>query len=52
MGCDPTASVEVLRLVLPLARVPVPSVVLPSLNVTIPVAVDGVRVAVKVTNAP
>jgi hypothetical protein len=33
----------------PLLIVPVPRVVLPSLNVTVPVAVDGVTVAVKVT---
>jgi hypothetical protein len=30
----------------------VPSVVLPSLNVTVPVAVEGVTVAVKVTEEP
>jgi hypothetical protein len=32
--------------------VPVPSAVLPSLNVTVPVAVAGVTVAVNVTDAP
>lgn len=31
---------------------PVPRVVLPSLNVTVPAAADGVTVAVKVTEAP
>jgi hypothetical protein len=31
---------------------PVPNVVLPSTNVTVPVAVDGVTVAVKVTEEP
>ncbi len=36
----------------PLERVAVPSVVLPSLNVTVPVAVDGVTVAVNVTLLP
>jgi hypothetical protein len=38
--------------VVPLLIVPVPSVVLPSLNVTVPVAVAGVTVAVKVTIDP
>jgi hypothetical protein len=33
---------------MPEARVPVPSVVVPSLNVTVPVAVDGVTVAFSV----
>jgi hypothetical protein len=47
--CDPTASVEVLKVACPLLIVPVPSVVLPSLNVTVPVAVAGVTVAVNVT---
>jgi len=37
---------------LPLLRVPVPSVVLPSLKVTVPVATDGVTVAVNVTEEP
>ena len=37
---------------LPLLIVPVPSVVLPSVNVTVPVAVVGVTVAVNVTEAP
>jgi len=32
--------------------VPVPRVVLPSVNVTVPVAVVGVTVAVSVTDAP
>jgi hypothetical protein len=49
---DPSASVEVLKVVFPLLSVPVPSVVLPSLNVTMPVAVAGVTVAVKVTDVP
>jgi hypothetical protein len=42
----------VLYVAVPLLRVPVPSVVLPSLKVTVPVAVDGVTVAVKVSDAP
>jgi len=37
---------------LPLLIVPVPSVVLPSVNVTVPVAVVGVTVAVNVTDEP
>ena len=36
----------------PFARVPVPSTVAPSRNCTVPVAVDGLTVAVKVTVAP
>jgi len=35
---------------LPLLSVPVPNVVVPSLNVTVPVAADGDTVAVKVTD--
>jgi hypothetical protein len=50
--CEPTASVEILKVVLPLLRVPVPSVVDPSLNVTIPVAAVGDNVAVNVTEVP
>lgn len=50
--CDPAASVEVLKVVLPPLSVPVPSVAVPSLNVTVPVAVDGVTVAVNVTEPP
>ncbi len=41
-----------LNVALPLLSVPVPSVVLPSLNVTVPVAADGVTVAVNVTEVP
>jgi len=50
--CDPTASVDVLKVAFPLLNEPVPSVVVPSLNVTVPVAADGVTVAVKVTDEP
>jgi hypothetical protein len=54
--CDPTASAEVLYVAVPLLIVPVPSVVggvvLPSVNVTVPVATDGVTVAVNVTGEP
>jgi len=38
--------------VVPPLIVPVPSVVLPSVNVTVPVAVPGVTVAVNVTGKP
>jgi molybdenum cofactor biosynthesis enzyme len=41
-----------LKVACPLAIVPVPSVVVPSLNVTVPVAADGETVAVKVTDEP
>jgi hypothetical protein len=37
---------------MPPDRLPVPRTVTPSLNVTVPVAVDGVIVDVKVTDAP
>ena len=36
----------------PPVRVPVPMLVAPSRNVTVPVALDGVTVAVSVTKAP
>ena len=49
--CDPAERVAVVYVALPLDTVPVPSVVLPSLNVTVPVAVDG-TVAVNVTDVP
>ena len=50
----PNASVEVLNVALPLLSVPEPSVVVPSLKVTVPVGVPPVEVtvAVKVTAAP
>lgn len=35
---------------MPLLRVPVPSVVVPSLNVTVPLAAEGDTVAVNVTD--
>jgi hypothetical protein len=44
--------VDVLYVAVPPLRVPVPSVVLPSLNVTVPVAAEGVTVAVNVTDTP
>jgi len=50
--CDPSASVEMLKVAIPLLRVPVPNVVLPSLKVTVPVAAEGETVAVKATVTP
>jgi hypothetical protein len=50
--CDPAASAEVLYVAVPLLTVPVPNFVFPSANVTIPVAVAGVKLAVKVTGEP
>ena len=41
-----------LRLAVPLVRVPVPKTVVPSLKVMLPVAVLGVRLAVRVTLWP
>ena len=49
---EATVNVEMLYVALPLLSVPVPSVVLPSLKVTVPVAVEGVTVAVNVTEVP
>jgi hypothetical protein len=44
--------VDVLKVAAPLLIVPVPSVVVPSLKVTVPVAVEGETVAVNVTDEP
>jgi hypothetical protein len=52
MECAPRVSVEVLNVAAPPDKLLVPRVVAPSLNVTVPVAVDGVTVAVKVTGLP
>jgi hypothetical protein len=49
---DPAVNFDVLYVALPLLSVPVPRVVLPSLNVTVPVAANGVTVAVNVTDEP
>jgi hypothetical protein len=49
---EATDSVEVAKVATPLLRVPVPRVVAPSLNVTFPEAVEGDRVAVRVTDCP
>jgi hypothetical protein len=50
--CEPTVSVDLLRVAFPLVSAPVPKVVVPSLNVTVPVAAEGVTVAVNVTDEP
>jgi hypothetical protein len=47
----PLAKLEVLKLATPPLRVPVPSVVDPLINVTVPVAADGLTVAVNVIGA-
>lgn len=52
MGCKPSARVEVLKVAVPLLSVRVPIATPLSLNVTVPVAVLGVTVAVKVTEFP
>ena len=48
----PAAEKEVARVALPELSVPVPSEVVPSRKVTVPVAVDGETVAVSVTLVP
>ena len=48
----PAASVEIENVALPEIRDPLPIVAVPSLNVTVPVAVEGDTVAVKVTVWP
>ena len=50
--CAATESVEMFSVAVPPLRGPVPRVVVPSLNVIVPVAVDGETVAVNVTAAP
>lgn len=52
MEWEPTERADVLYVAVPLLTLPVPSVVLPSLNVTVPVAVVDEIVAVKVTEEP
>src|ERR1700674_2345242 len=50
MECEPDASVEVVKLATPLLLIVlVPSVVLPSLNFTVPVAAKGATEAVKMS---
>ena len=48
----PTARLELENVATPALRVPLPSAVAPSKNVTVPVAADGETVAVKVTICP
>ena len=48
MLCAPMESALVLRLAVPLARGPVPKIVEPSLKMMLPVALVGVRLAVRV----
>jgi hypothetical protein len=48
----PTARVEVTKVELPLLSVVVPMVTPPSLKVTVPAAVEGTTVAVRVTSCP
>jgi hypothetical protein len=50
--CDPAERDEVLNVAFPLLRPPVPRVEPPSRNVTVPVQVDGVTVAVNLTDEP
>ena len=50
MLCVPTIKEDVLYVAVPPDSEPVPSVAAPSLKVTVPVAADGVTVAVKVTD--
>jgi hypothetical protein len=52
MECADTESDVVANVATPLLIVPVPSAVDPSWNVTVPVAVEGDIVAVKVTDWP
>ena len=58
MECDPSTNAEVVNVACPEPfSVPVPSVVVPSLNVTVPVGVPepgeaAATVAVKVTDCP
>ena len=50
--CVPTVLKEVDKVALPELSVPVPSEVVPSRNVTVPVAAEGATVAVKVMLVP
>lgn len=54
MECDPPVNAEVVKVAIPLARIPLPIDVLPSLNVTLPVGVPApeATVAVNVTVCP
>ena len=48
----PTERLELAKVATPPLSVPVPKVIAPSRNVTVPVAVEGDTVAVKVTDWP
>ena len=52
MVCVPTVKVEVVKAACPLAMATVAMVVAPSLNVMLPVTVEGATVAVNVTDCP
>ena len=52
MECEPCVNDKVLNKATPFESATVPSNVVPSRNCTLPVAVDGVTVAVKVTELP
>jgi len=49
---EPADRLDVLNVAVPELRLPVPITVCPALNVTVPVAVDGAILAVKVTDWP
>jgi len=51
MEWEPVARLDVLKAAIPPLNEPVPREVDPSINVTVPVATDGVTTAVKVTVA-
>ena len=50
--CEPVVSVDRASVAVPPLRALVPSAVVPSLNVTVPVAVEGETVAVRTTFWP
>src|SRR6266581_5054889 len=52
MECDPGARLAGVRVAVPPESAPVPSVVVPSLKVTVPVALLGETAAVNVTGWP
>jgi len=49
MLCPPATSLLVLRVAVPFERLPVPNEIVPSLKVTVPLAVPGDTVAVNIT---
>lgn len=52
IACDATDSADVVNVALPATKDALPRVVTPSLNVTVPVAVEGDTEALNVTPAP